>query len=87
MRITSKKTITKEITFTEDILCNKCGKTCKMPHAQLQHYGLIEAEVTGGFDSTALEDLHTYTFSICEVCLKELFDTFSIPVEVGRYDI
>jgi hypothetical protein len=87
MRITRKKTVTKEIEVTTDVLCNKCGKTCSMPHAALQHFGLIEAEVSGGFDSTVLEDLHTYTFSLCEVCLKELFSTFKIHVQVGIYSV
>ncbi len=50
-------------------------------------YGLIEPIVYGGYDSSPLEDCTTYTFSLCEKCLKELFDTFNIPVEIGEYNL
>lgn len=83
MRITETKTITK--TVTKDVLCNKCGESCKLPTSSLQFYGLIETKVSGGYDSIILDDLHTYTFSLCEACLKELFETFKLPVEEGRY--
>lgn len=86
MRITEKKTVTKEIEVTTDIICNKCGNTCTIVSC-LQHYGLIEVEVSGGFDSKSLNDLTTYTFSVCECCLKELFRSFKIPVELGTYSI
>lgn len=48
-------------------------------------YGLIEQTVRGGYDSYALEDLEKYTFSLCEGCLKELFDAFKIPVAQSEY--
>ncbi len=44
-------------------------------------YGLIEVTVSGGYHSFTLEDLTQYTFSMCEGCLKKLFDTFKIPPE------
>jgi hypothetical protein len=45
-------------------------------------YGLIEQEYTGGYDSIeGIQDLTKYTFSLCELCLKSLFDSFKIPVE------
>lgn len=50
-------------------------------------YGLIEQTVSGGYDSYALEDLQKYTFSLCEGCLKELFDAFKIPVSQREYII
>lgn len=43
-------------------------------------YGLIEATVGGGYSSYALEDMCSYTFSLCEGCLKVMFDGFKIPV-------
>jgi hypothetical protein len=46
--------------------------------------GLVEVEVSGAYDSTHLEDCTNYTFSLCEKCLVELFETFSIsPLETG----
>lgn len=50
-------------------------------------YGLIESRVTGGYDSYALRDCEAYTFSLCEGCLKALFDTFTIPVQTREADI
>lgn len=49
-------------------------------------YGLIEATVTGGYDSGALSDYTQYTFSLCETCLKRLFDSFKLPPETGELD-
>lgn len=59
-------------------------------HLQLRGpnlYGLIEQTVTGGCDSYALQDLRSYTFSMCEGCLKVLFDDFKIPVQVKEINI
>jgi hypothetical protein len=43
--------------------------------------GLENAYVYGCYGSPALEDMQGYIFSLCEHCLKELFDSFEIPVE------
>lgn len=70
-----------------DYICNKCGNSCEKGEASVgskDFYGLLETEVVGGYLSDPLEDLTTYTFSICETCLKELFDSFKIPVEKFR---
>lgn len=48
-------------------------------------YGLIEAQVSGGYDSTDLEDCKNYTFSLCEPCLGALFKTFKIPPDESSY--
>lgn len=42
-------------------------------------HGLIEVTVSGGYSSPALWDLTNYTFSLCERCLRELFDGCKIP--------
>lgn len=74
------KWIEKKVEITEDIICNKCGKSC-IPKTNLinEAYGLIEASVSGGYDSIFLRDEQSYTFSLCEECLKEMFDNFLIP--------
>lgn len=78
-------------TITTNILCNKCGGTCMVreekslpedhPHRRI-FYGLLEKELWGGYESTHLDDLTAYRFSLCEGCLRKMFDSFKIPVEV-----
>jgi len=66
------KQITKVIEEVDDILCNKCGKSLK---GECDFEGLIEAEAVGGYGSI-LGDMCKYKFSLCENCLKELFENF-----------
>jgi hypothetical protein len=74
------KNIKKEIEQEEitDILCNKCGESCK-DKCNMNYEGLIEANVWGGYGSK-LGDSVSYQFSLCEDCLKIMFDDFKIPV-------
>lgn len=81
------KTITREVREIEDCLCNKCGESqlyasedgfeCK------DIYGVV-CDFTGGYFSKYLADCTRYQFSLCEKCLKELFDTFKIPVQIDE---
>ena len=70
--------ITKQIQrFVKEIVeihCNQCGLSCKSPMGE--YYGLIEATVLAGYESTHLEDGDSYKFSLCERCLSELFESF-----------
>jgi hypothetical protein len=75
-----------------DVLCNMCGLTCMLGDPELRDKGgLIKADVTGGYSSTAgngegaLDDGDRYTFSLCEFCLDHIFSNFKIPVEAGSY--
>ena len=77
------ETISKEVTETVDVFCNKCGFSCKDPYGQF--CGLIEAEVSGGYGSTHLGDGDVYIFSLCERCLIEMFPTFMYPAKQGNY--
>lgn len=81
MKIARTETQETEVEIIEDIICNKCGETCRL-WEDGQFGGLIENKYTGGYGSI-LGDMTTYTYSICEKCMKELFDTFKIPVSVG----
>jgi len=63
----------------EDIICNKCGNSCK---CEMNFNGLVETTVIGAYDSTHLDDMRQYVFSLCEKCLSELFDGFSIKPEI-----
>jgi len=81
----------------KDILCNMCGLTTKLPISYgedaFDHeyfYGLIDATVQGGYESTpgcglsgALDDLTNYKFSLCEFCLDHLFSKFVIPPQTS----
>jgi len=77
---TTRKVISEEIS---DVFCNKCGMSCKGHVGNFN--GLIEATVTGGYDSTHLEDGDVYTFSLCERCVKELIDSFTLWSKKGNY--
>lgn len=80
MRITHIETKTEESTVLDDILCNRCGGSCK---TEIGNYeGLVETVIQGGDDSK-LGDMVRFTFSICEPCLKEIFATFKHPPEVN----
>lgn len=61
-------------------ICNKCGGS--LCDDGYYPYGLVETKVGGGYNSEHLTDLLTYTFSICEKCLRDLFSTFKIPPTV-----
>ncbi len=47
--------------------------------------GLVEARVSGGFESEHLFDMTSYTFSMCEACLRELFDACKIGPKISGY--
>ena len=81
----------------ESYICNQCGgplctqdypdgyDTSKDPDFYTPN-GLVEHSITGGYSSTELMDLTTYTFSLCERCLRNLFNQFKIPPHVSVYN-
>jgi hypothetical protein len=77
------RTVEKEVEEIVDIFCNKCGMSCKGHIGNFN--GLIEAKVSGSFDSTHLDDGDMYCFSLCERCLKELIDSFKLYAKQGNY--
>lgn len=85
MKIIKTELIETEV--IEDVFCNKCGESCCPNQIRESNnkngffYGLIEQTVQGGYYSQNLSDGISYTFSLCENCLKKLFDSFKIPVE------
>jgi hypothetical protein len=83
-----KRTIVKKVEkeFVEDIICNKCGNSCRPPGIE-DFYGLIEVGFSTGYFSPAFPDGVSYTFSMCEKCLKEIFDTFKIKPQELPYII
>lgn len=75
MKITKREF--KEVEIIADIICNKCGKSCRGPIGNFN--GLIEVQVDGAYDSTDLEDGAIYKFSLCEKCLKPILESFKHP--------
>lgn len=80
-----------EVEIIEDIICNNCGNSCRAWRSKddveiHDAYGLIETKVSGGYDSTELCDMTSYSFSLCEPCLKQMFDAFKIPPTVFDHD-
>jgi hypothetical protein len=64
----------------EEVICNKCGKSMMRDCCgEREIYGLC-TEVSGGYGSSPLEDMTKYLFDLCEDCLLDLFESFSIPV-------
>lgn len=64
--------------------CNKCGGTMKATEdcSDSSPHGLVEVTVGGGYHSFYLSDCTSYTFSMCEKCLREAFEEFKIPPTV-----
>ena len=69
-----------------DVRCNRCGTSCVRREAGAPEgpsrgweYGLVEAEVHGGYSSNPLLDMTSYAFSLCEACCAWLFDQCVLP--------
>lgn len=71
---------------TKNPLCNLCGNsTVPREGSTSDSYGLIGAVVDGGYFSIDLCDGTRYKFSICEKCLRKLFEQFVIKPDVSDY--
>jgi len=68
-----KKTVNRDVVEIDAIICNKCGK-----QTPSDSYGgaLVDAEVSGGYNSQSMEDGARYSFDLCEACVVELMKTF-----------
>ncbi len=62
----------------ESITCNKCGMIADTTWGFDGLYG----DVVGGFGSKHLGDNVNYVFDICEGCLVEYMNSFTIPAVV-----
>lgn len=77
MKVIKTITETREVDIIEDVLCNKCGETCKTKACDNLE-GLIEVVVCGGYGSHFIGDMNQFEFSVCEKCLMEFVATFKI---------
>ena len=73
------KKVMKEQEEVVDVICNNCGESCKK---SLNHFGILETTVHGGYDSEKIGDCTSWTFSICEDCLDPIVKGFKIPPKI-----
>lgn len=85
MRKTRLELQTIEAEVVEDVLCNKCGKSC-MCLAGMNYEGLIEVTSHFGYGSLKFGDMTKIQFSLCENCLWEIIQTFKHPADVTEYE-
>lgn len=64
-------------------LCNLCGEYLCPKDDEQSPYGLVDAEVSAGYFSYHLSDMTRYTFSLCEKCLREIFNRCKIKPEIN----
>lgn len=80
MRKSKVKTVTKQVLELSSITCNKCGKTHEL-HGE-EHQREWQAEEFQGFSCSfgygSKYDMETWSFDLCESCLKEFVNTFKI---------
>jgi hypothetical protein len=74
----------------QSYVCNQCGGSLCLDESRSHFHhavphGLVEQTVSGGYESDHLSDCTTYTFSMCERCLRTLFDAFKVPPTIGSY--
>lgn len=79
------KNVQQEVEVVDDVICNKCKKSCRPNDEVSDFYGLIEASFSTGYYSQDLPDGVVYSFSLCEECLSELFKSFQIEPETKEF--
>jgi hypothetical protein len=79
MKITEKKTITKEISVTTDVICNKCEKSIYKPAYSDNGFSFNYLEGIAMVEHTISIVNSSITFSVCTECLKEFTESFKIP--------
>lgn len=71
MKVLQKKTI--EIESIEDILCDRCEKSMKGTHGNING---VNVGGSGAYDSTHFPDGLSFDLDVCEECAAEWFKTF-----------
>jgi hypothetical protein len=66
-----------------EIFCNKCSMSCRGHIGNFN--GLIEARVSGAYDSSHIEDGAIYIFSLCEKCVMDLVNSFKLDAYKGNF--
>lgn len=71
MRVT--KETTQVVRVTEDVLCDRCGKSLK---GHIGNINGLHLQGSGAYDSTHFPDMHSFEADVCEACTVEWFKTF-----------
>lgn len=70
-----------EVVVIDDILCNQCGQSCRVPEAaEKREFDCLDANVNWGYHSS--KDLETHKWHLCETCYDALIATFAIPPSI-----
>lgn len=80
MRVTRKVRVVVRRHELEDILCNRCGESCRLPSGNYNATPLI---ARGSYDSSFPPDLSSWTLHLCEICLAWLVAGCKIPPKVA----
>jgi len=80
MRITKEEPTTKAV--LDDVICNRCGKSCKAGGNDLNNIYFAKCVARGGFGSPCLVDGYEYTFEVCEGCFIDIAKAFKHPPTV-----
>ena len=84
MQVTEKRTVTEERDVVVDVLCNVCGNS--LLKGSCGPEGIVELELTFGYDSQLFGDMTRLQFSVCEVCLHSWTRTWKHnPVVVNSW--
>src|ERR1700691_4026503 len=76
---------TQQVVNPQEKLCNLCGEClCEDGY---DYYGLYNAKVEGGYNSNYLWDMRRYTFSLCEKCLRDMFNRCIIKPDIHDMDM
>jgi len=67
------KQVERTVYEVDKIICNKCGKDTIGDQCD---GALQNAKVSGGYNSTHIEDGAQYSFDLCESCVVDLMKTF-----------
>lgn len=74
----------KEAVDVDDIICNKCGKSCKIDIGYGHHnIEAIEVKHTFGYGSDL--DMTSYELHLCEECFVEFTKSCKIEPEIRGF--
>lgn len=78
-----KTTEMREVATIKDVICNKCGRSCRVEDRVSSGFVCVEIRVHWGFFSH--KDLASHQSHICEGCYDKLVAGFVIPPVVREH--
>jgi len=83
MKRSHKEIETREVEVVDDVICNKCGCSCKAKPPKTWDDCWLEIKASWGYGST--KDCTIQTAHLCEACWDAFCASFSVPVESYNY--